>query len=158
MSCSASNLLAGDQHPQAVDEGPRDPGPPRCSTSRPASNTHSTPTGADSELIAFDNIVPTGLAVRGNTVYMAQAGPVPHLPEDGKILSFRPKSPTASLTEVASGGPLLVDVEFGRGRTLYALAQGEFPPSDPPGSPAAENTGQLLKVNDNGPSPWSWMG
>src|SRR6266567_3073157 len=27
-------------------------------------------------LIAFGNIVPTGLAVRGNTVYMAEAGPV----------------------------------------------------------------------------------
>ncbi len=51
--------------------------------------------GAVTELIAFDNIVPTGLAVRGNTVYMAEAGPVPHLPEDGKVVSFRPKSPTA---------------------------------------------------------------
>jgi hypothetical protein len=36
------------------------------------------------------------------------------------------------------------------GSTLYALAQGEFAPSNPPGSPAQENTGQLLKVNDNG--------
>src|SRR6266480_1824030 len=39
-------------------------------------------------LIQFDNIVPTGLAVRGNTVYMAEAGPVPHLPQDGKVVSF----------------------------------------------------------------------
>ena len=31
--------------------------------------------------IAFDNIVPTGLEVRGNTVYMAEAGPDPHLPK-----------------------------------------------------------------------------
>ena len=71
-------------------------------------------------LIAFDNIVPTGLEVRGNTVYMAEAGPVPHLPENGKVVSFGPKSPTA--TEVASGAPLLVDVEFGRGASLRPLA------------------------------------
>ena len=67
-------------------------------------------------LIQFDNIVPTGLAVRGNTVYMAEAGPVPHLPQDGKVVSFEPKSPTA--TVVASGAPLLVDVEFGPGNSL----------------------------------------
>ena len=59
--------------------------------------------GEVTELIAFDNIVPTGLAVSGNTVYMAEAGPVPHLPEDGKVVSFEPKSPTA--TEVASAPP-----------------------------------------------------
>ena len=57
---------------------------------------------------------------------MAEAGPVPHLPEDGKVVSFKavvqPKSPRA--TEVASGAPLLVDVEFGRGRDLFALSQG----------------------------------
>src|SRR4029450_4362602 len=36
-------------------------------------------------LIAFGNIVPTGLEVRGNTVYMAEAGPVPPLPQNGKV-------------------------------------------------------------------------
>ncbi len=103
--------------------------------------------GEVTELIAFGNIVPTGLAVWGNTVYMAEAGPVPHEPEDGKVVSFGPKSPTA--TEVASGASLLVDVEFGRGRTLYALSQGDFG-GGPPGSPAAPNTGSLVKVNGNG--------
>lgn len=98
-------------------------------------------------LIAFGNIVPTGLAVRGNTIYMAEAGPVPHLPEDGKVVSFGPKSATA--TEVASGSPLLVDVEFGRGRTLYALSQG-VGSGDPAGSPALPNTGALVKVNRDG--------
>jgi sugar lactone lactonase YvrE len=93
---------------------------------------------------AFDNIVPTGLALRGGTVYMAEAGPVPHLPEDGKVVSFGPKSST--VTEVASGAPLLVDVEFGRGSTLYALSQGVFG-GGAPGSPAAPNTGSLVKVN-----------
>src|SRR4029450_3757113 len=51
--------------------------------------------GEVSELIAFDGMVPTGLAVRGKTVYMAEAGPGPHLPGDGKVVSFGPKSPAA---------------------------------------------------------------
>ena len=109
--------------------------------------------GEVTELIAFDNIVPTGLEVSGDTVYLAEAGPVPHLPEDGKVVSFRPGSPTA--TEVASGGRLLVDVEFsdvefGRSRNLYALSQGVFPVGAPDGAPALPNTGKLLKVNGDG--------
>jgi hypothetical protein len=99
-------------------------------------------------LTAFGNIVPTGLEVRGNTVYMAEAGPVPHLLEDGKVVSFGPKSPTA--TEVASGAPLLVDVEFGGGDRLYALSQGIFPVGSPPATPALPNTGALVKVNRDG--------
>jgi len=98
-------------------------------------------------LIAFGNIVPTGLEVRGNTIYMAEAGPVPHLPENGKVVSFGPNSPTA--TEVASGAPLLVDVEFGGG-SLYALSQGIFPVGSPPATPALPNTGALAKVNVDG--------
>ena len=98
-------------------------------------------------LIAFDNIVPTGLEVRGNRAYMAEAGPVPHLPQDGKVVSFEPRSPTA--TVVASGAPLLVDVELGGGR-LYALSQGIFPVGGDPGSPALPNTGALVKVNGDG--------
>jgi hypothetical protein len=103
--------------------------------------------GEVSELIAFDNIVPTGLAVSGNTVYMAEAGPVPHLPQDGKVVSFGPKSPTA--TQVASGASLLVDVEFGRGQLLYALSQGKGS-GGPAGSPALPNTGALVEVNGDG--------
>jgi sugar lactone lactonase YvrE len=104
--------------------------------------------GEVTEWIAFSNTVPTGLAVSGNTVYMAEAGPVPHLPENGKVVSFGPKSLTA--TEVASGARLAVDVEFGRGRTLYALSQGMFPVGNPEGSPAAPNTGALMQVNSDG--------
>jgi sugar lactone lactonase YvrE len=103
--------------------------------------------GHVSERIAFGNIVPTGLAVRGSKVYMAEAGPVPHRPEDGKVVTFGRKSSTA--TEVGSGAPLLVDVEFGRGRTLYALSQGVFG-GGPPGSPASPNTGSLVRVNGDG--------
>ena len=100
------------------------------------------------ELIAFGDIVPTGLAARGRTIYMAQAGRVPHLPEDGKVVKFGPGSTTAR--QVASGAPLLVDVEFGPGRRLYALSQGHFTPGNPEGSPADPNTGALVRVNRNG--------
>jgi hypothetical protein len=102
--------------------------------------------GEISELIAFDNIVPTGLALLGSFVFMSQAGPVPHLPENGRIVAFGPRAHTA--IEVASGAPLLVDVEFGRG--LYALSQGHFTPGNPEGSPADPDTGSLVKVNWNG--------
>ena len=104
--------------------------------------------GAISELRAFGNIVPTGLDVRGSTIYMAEAGPVPHLPADGKVVAFRPRSPT--VRDVAAGSRLLVDVEFGRGHRLYALSQGFFPPGNPEGSPALPNTGALVKVNRDG--------
>jgi sugar lactone lactonase YvrE len=96
---------------------------------------------------AFDNIVPTGLALSGNTVYMAQAGPLPHLPQDGKVVSFTDRSP--DVVEVASGAPLLVDVEFGRGRALFALSQG-IHAGGPEGSPALPNTGTLLRVAADG--------
>jgi hypothetical protein len=98
-------------------------------------------------LIAFGNIVPTGLEVRGNAVYMAEAGPDPHLPQAGNVVSFAPKSPTA--TEVASGAPFLLDVEFGRGGRLYALSHGTVDPSIDP-SNAVPNTGELVKVNVDG--------
>jgi len=104
--------------------------------------------GTVSELIAFGNTVPTGLATSGNTIYMAEAGPVPHLPENGKVVAFGPHS--SSATEIASGARLLVDVEFGRGRTLYALSQGFFMPGNPEGSPAEPNTGALVEVNGDG--------
>jgi len=109
---------------------------------------HVTRDGVVSELRAFGNIVPTGLAVSGNRVYMGEAGPVPHLPQDGKIVLIEPRSPT--VTEVATGARLLVDVEFGRGRTLYALSQGVFPVGDPPGAPALPNTGALMQANEDG--------
>ena len=67
---------------------------------------------------------------------------------------FWPDSTTA--TELAADAPLLVDVEFWRGRSLFALAQGYFPknpdgsPAPGDGSPALPNTGQLVKVNLDG--------
>ena len=103
--------------------------------------------GAISEMIAFGNTVPTGLAVAGNTIYLAEAGPVPHNPADGKVVAFEPHSPGA--TAVAAGAPLIVDVEFGRGRQLYALSQGDYS-GNPEGAPASPDTGSLVQVNGNG--------
>jgi hypothetical protein len=103
--------------------------------------------GEVTELIAFGNVVPTGLAVSGNSIYVAQAGPVPHEPEDGKVVVFGSGSSDPAV--VAAGAPLLVDVEFGQGRTLFALAQGHW---DGPweGAPALPNTGTLVRADGNG--------
>ena len=112
--------------------------------------------GAVSEFITFGNVVPTGLQVHGNTIYMAEAGHAPHHPVDGRVVAFSQGSSTADV--VASGARLLVDVERGRGNTLFALSQGDFPDCDEPsgecaaraGAPALPNTGSLVKVNDDG--------
>ena len=123
--------------------------------------------GEVTELIAFDNIVSTGLAVSDDTVYVSEAGPVPHLPQNGKVVSFELKLPHCGINarpahgssktkkgcpvkKVASGAPLLVDVEFGRGHRLYALSQGEGSPGAPEGSPAVPNTGALVEVKGDG--------
>jgi hypothetical protein len=108
---------------------------------------HVTLDGEISDFIVVDNTVPTGLAVHGNTVYMAEAGPAPHTPEDGRIVSFGPGSATP--TVVATGARLLVDVEFGRGQTLYALAQGIWD-GVAEGSPALPFTGSLVRVGAGG--------
>jgi hypothetical protein len=107
--------------------------------------------GTVTQMIQFGDIVPTGLAVRGDTIFMAEAGPVPHEPQNGKIVSFQAGS--SSATTVASGARLAVDVETGRGQTLFALSQGEFPCGGDPscaGSPASHGTGALLRANANG--------
>jgi len=104
--------------------------------------------GEISVFIDFDNIVPTGLAVFGETVLMAEGGPDPHTPQTGKVVSFGPKSSTA--TEVASGVPWVLDLQFGLGRTLYALSFGTFDPNTESLNLAVPNTGALAKVNGDG--------
>jgi hypothetical protein len=109
-----------------------------------------TRTGGVSQFAAFGDIVPTGLEVHGNRIYMGEAGPVPHNPADGKVVRLTPKR---SAKDVASGAPLIVDVEFGRGRQLYALSQGIWDlPNDPAnaGKPASPDTGSLLRVKKDG--------
>lgn len=91
------------------------------------------------------NIVPTGLERVGPVVLIGQAGPVPHTAETGRVVvSWGTDGPIAPL---ASGAPLLVDVEMGPRYRLYGLAQGDWPYGDQEGKegfPASENTGQLM--------------
>jgi hypothetical protein len=109
---------------------------------------HATLAGEVTEVIAFENVVPTGIAVSGDIVYVAEAGPVPHDPATGKIVRFAIDAPV--VTDVASGYSLLVDVEFGPGGRLYALSQGDSPGDVFPGDPAKPTSGKLLRVNDDG--------
>ena len=114
--------------------------------------------GEVSEFIAFvDDVVPTGLAVQGNTIYMAEAGPiladVPGLGDEiGKIVAIDAKS--GAVTDVAQPAPLVVDVERGRGETLFGLAQGTHTTGGP-GSPADPNSGELLRSTARAASPSS---
>jgi sugar lactone lactonase YvrE len=104
--------------------------------------------GSISELETFDNVVPTGLDVQGDTIYLAEAGPIINGGEEiGKIVGIDVRS--AAVSDVAASGPLLVDVERGRGETLFGLAQGIH--SNPiPGTPADPNTGELLRADGDG--------
>ena len=108
---------------------------------------HVTRNGDISEMVTFGNIVPTGLERSGATVYVGQTGPVPHEPEDGKVVRFDAKSST--VTAVAQGARMIVDVEMGRGHQLYALSQGVWD-GIAEGSPALDDTGRLVTVEDDG--------
>ena len=67
--------------------------------------------------------------------------------EDGKVLVFGPRSPGEAV--VASGARLPVDVALGRGKALYALAQGEWD-GVAEGSPAIPDDGSLLRADAGG--------
>lgn len=108
--------------------------------------------GSIEEFLTLGNVVPTGLDQRGSTILLAEAGPVPHDAETGRVVAVDASPATAATaTDVlASGGPLLVDVERGQGSSVYALAQGVFPSGGQPGAPALPDTGSLLRVNSDG--------
>ncbi len=103
--------------------------------------------GSVHQVVQLPNVVPTGLDVRGSKVWLAEAGPVPHRPKDGQALTFSGTT-SPELRKVASGAPLLVDVELGCGGRLFGLAQGEFPVGQPPATPAIAGTGQLRVADD----------
>ena len=92
-------------------------------------------------------VVPTGLAAAGPALFVGQAGAVPHPPEQGKVVAITPWSRPV---QIASGAPLVVDVEFGPDHRLYALAQGIWMPPGDAGSPASANTGTLTRVDRHG--------
>ena len=83
----------------------------------------------------------------GNRVWMAQAGPIPHLPKDGKVIAVNSRS--GEVDELASGARMLVDVEHGPGGRLYGLSQGMWD-GVAEGTPARPNTGRLVLVGDDG--------
>jgi len=104
--------------------------------------------GTIAQVAAYGDVVPTGMEPMGDSVLFAEAGPTPHLPENGRIASFSPR--TGQTTEIARGGRLLVDVERGRGQTLFGLSQGVFQDGHDPGTPADPDTGSLLMVDGHG--------
>ena len=106
--------------------------------------------GEITELKVFDNVVPTGLAVSANTVYVSEVGPVPYLASSGKVVSFDSANP-ATVTELGGGYSVMDDVELGPGGKLYALSQGDSPGVGVnPGEPARPNSGKLLRLNGDG--------
>jgi hypothetical protein len=106
--------------------------------------------GEVSQLIQFPNTVPTGLETAGPLIFVGKAGPVPHLPENGMVQVFTPGS---AAHVVASGAPLITDVEFGP-LGLYALSQGiwTLDPTNPAneGQPASPDTGSIVRANRRG--------
>ena len=102
--------------------------------------------GSINEVATFGNVVPTGLEVTKGRVFITEAGPIPHEPEDGKVLALRRRSDPR---EVASGASMLIDVERGPHGKLYALSQGQWDGVGE-GSPALPNTGRLVIVERDG--------
>lgn len=105
-----------------------------------------SPHGSILEVATFENVVPTGLETIAGFVFVTQMGPIPHTPEDGKILvgaaGWQPY-------EVASGASMLIDVERGARGRLYGLSQGQWD-GVAEGSRALPNTGRLVVVGRHG--------
>jgi hypothetical protein len=102
--------------------------------------------GSIHELATFGNVVPTGLETAFGHVFVSQLGPIPHRPEDGKVVALRPgREPR----EVASGASMLIDVEWGPHGKLYGLSQGQWDGVGE-GSRAHPDTGRLVVVGRHG--------
>lgn len=101
--------------------------------------------GEVSVLEAFENIVPTGLALGRGKVYLAQAGPAPHDPATGKVVSVGLWGDWGEPQTVASGVGYLVDVEL-RKKRVYALSIGLPTEQDV----AVPNTGSIVKATRDG--------
>jgi hypothetical protein len=102
--------------------------------------------GSIHELATFGNVVPTGLETAFGRVFVTQLGPIPHVPEDGKVVALHAgREPR----EVASGASMLIDVEQGPHGRLFGLSQGQWDGVGE-GSRALPNTGRLVVVGRHG--------
>jgi sugar lactone lactonase YvrE len=102
--------------------------------------------GSIDEVATFENAVPTGLETVADDIFVTQLGPIPHIPEDGKVLALGPNS---EAREVASGASMLIDVERGPHDQLYAVSMGQWDGVGE-GSRADPDTGRLLVVGPDG--------
>jgi hypothetical protein len=116
--------------------------------------------GGVHEVIAFGDVVPTGIDIARRRVFLAEAGPVPHLPADGRVVAFTLGATTAHY--IASGASILTDVEVSnahqshgrqhgehRHGPVYAISNGIYSGA-PEGSPGVPDTGSLVKANEDG--------
>ena len=115
--------------------------------------------GQISEFVGFagTDSVPTGLEVANGKVFVATAGPIPHLPSDSAIGVVRRNGSVKVVGEwsadYAGNRGLIVDVEKGRHHRLYGLLQGHWDLEPLPaneGLPAAPNTGEIVVVRRDG--------
>jgi hypothetical protein len=115
--------------------------------------------GRISELVAFESTdsVPTGLEVAGGKVFVATAGPIPHLPSDSAISAVQRDGSTEVVgkwaADYSGDRGLIVDVEEGRHHRLYGLLQGYWdlePLPENEGYPAAPSTGEIVVVGGDG--------
>jgi len=101
--------------------------------------------GSIHELATFGNVVPTGLETAFGRIFVTQMGPIPHTPQDGKVVALR----SGREREVATGASMLIDVERGPHGKLYGLSQGQWDGVGE-GSRAEPDTGRLVVVGRHG--------
>jgi len=102
--------------------------------------------GSIREVATFENVVPTGLETIAGFVFVTQMGPIPHVPENGKVLALVPRGEPL---ELASGASMLIDVERGPRGRLYGISQGQWDGVGE-GSRALPDTGRLVVVGRHG--------
>jgi hypothetical protein len=102
-----------------------------------------TPGGDISVLSAFENIVPTGLALQtGGSVLNTWFSPAPHVPGASHVVSVA--VPGGAVTELASGPASMIDVTYGPGGSAYVLQFSDFVEDE---SAPPEPTGRIYRLD-----------
>ena len=104
--------------------------------------------GSITEITEFpDHPVSTGIAsTDSGPFYVGYLGRGPFLPPDGKVVSV--DSASGAITELASGEPMITDVQQAADGSLFALQFND--PEDAGEAFFAPGTGKVLTVNDDG--------